>query len=459
MELGRLSRETITALDTVLSGFDGALVVDKQGQVIIFTEGYASVAGIPREKVLGRNVLEFWPDSRMMEVVASGNPIYIDLWDAGSETVFVSRLPITQEGRILGAIGVCVFRYMNEAKRFANRVRRMGDELNYYKSQLSKISGAMYSLDSIIGQSEAINGAKRDVEVLGKLSSPVLIVGETGSGKELFAHAIHQSGPRYDRPFIRVNCASIPDNLVESELFGYEEGAFTGARKGGKPGKFELAHGGTILLDEINELPYHIQAKMLRVLQEGEVDRVGSTAVKYVDVRIICATNANLGELIKEKRFRQDLFYRINSFQLQVPPLRERLEDIPLLCDYFLANWADELGINKLKADDRVLQCFRRHSWPGNVRELRSVIQRACIVAGSGTIRLHHLPPELINQVEGMEASAADGLEIYMDRAEKDHILSILQSVRWNRNKAAEVLKINRTQLYRKMKKHSLLNE
>ncbi|MGE5405096.1 MAG: sigma-54 interaction domain-containing protein, partial [Candidatus Saccharibacteria bacterium] len=374
-------------------------------------------------------------------------------------TVFVSRVPIWTEGRIVGAVAVCVYRYLDEAQGFADNVRKMGRELHYYKTQMRKLSGARYSFDAIVGSSSAIETAKENAGQLIKTKAPVLITGETGTGKELFAHAIHQAGPRRDRPFIRINCASIPENLVESELFGYDEGAFTGAKKGGKPGKFELAHGGTIFLDEINELPYYIQAKLLRVLQEGEIDRVGGTQVSVVDVRVISATSADLQKLVKEKKFREDLFYRINAFQLKIPALRERTDDIPLLCEHFIDNCNYELGTTATSVDSKVLQIFAQHNWPGNVRELRNIMQRACLNAGSDAIQVMHLPPEFANKLVTADSSEVQDLQSVLDSAEKQHIIKVLQSVRWNRNKAAEILGINRTQLYRKMKKYELLEQ
>ncbi|MEN6348344.1 MAG: sigma 54-interacting transcriptional regulator [Syntrophomonas sp.] len=444
-------------LDTVLNGFDGALVVDENGLIVVYTDNYAEVTGLPKDLILGKYVLDVFPDSRMMEVVNSGEPVYIDLWQAGAETVFVSRYPIIVEGEIVGAVAVCVFRYLDEARKFAERVGSMGRELQYYKTQLRKLSGAKYSFDTIIGASQAIMATKKSAEPMVKARTPVLILGETGTGKELFAHAIHQASPRRDRPFIRVNCASIPESLVESELFGYEEGAFSGARKGGKPGKFELANGGTIFLDEINELPYHVQAKLLRVLQEGEIDHVGGTDLSYIDVRVLSATSADLSSLIKEKLFREDLYYRINAFQLRIPPLRERIDDIRLICDYLIENSNSELGTDVIKVDAAVLDLFFRYQWPGNVRELRNVIQRACLIAGYGIVRLEHLPPEFAVEIETRPVNQKNELDAVIQNAEKEQLLKVLGAVGWNRNRASEMLGINRTQLYRKMKKHDLL--
>ena len=458
IDIGTLSVKTLEAIDTALNAFDGGIVIDEKGYILVYTENYAKLAGIPKEGKLGMHVLDVFPKSRMLEVVTTGQPIYIDLWETGVDTVFCSRYPIRSEGRIVGAIAVSVFRYFDEAHRFAERLQSMGQELQYYKSQLQKLSGAKYSFDKIIGNSPAIMSAKYNAQPMVKTRTPVLILGETGTGKELFAHAIHQAGPRSDRPFIRVNCASIPENLAESELFGYEEGAFSGARKGGKPGKFELAHGGSIFLDEINELPYHVQAKLLRVLQEGEIDHVGGTNLTHIDVKVISATSADLNQLIKERLFREDLYYRINAFQLTVPPLRERIEDIPLFCEYFVDNSNREFDTAIFKVDAEVCNLFARYHWPGNVRELRNVLQRSSLIAGCGNISLNHLPPEFISKIETTDTVQVNELESVIQQAEKGQILKVLRSVGWNRNKAAQMLGINRTQLYRKMKKYDLLS-
>lgn len=459
IRLSNLPARTLKIIGTVFNGFDGALIVDEKGHIAVITENYAEVAGVDKEEVTGKHVLEIFPKSRMIEVLTTGKPIFAELWEAGKETVWVTRVPIVSDGRIIGAAAVSVFRYIDEAKRFARQLKNMGSELEYYKSQVRKLSGARYSFDAIVGTSAALSIAKTNAQRMAGNRAPVLIVGETGTGKELFAHAIHQASPRRDRPFIRVNCASIPDNLSESELFGYEEGAFTGARKGGRAGKFELAHGGTIFLDEINELPGNIQAKLLRVLQEGEIDRIGGTDVSLVDVRVISATSAHLNELVEQKLFRQDLFYRINAFILVIPSLRERLEDIPLLCEHFIDNCNYELGTAVAGIDRKVLQAFARYDWPGNVRELRNVIQRACLNAGADIIKINHLPFESAGRKGISQSSEGEGLQEYLDGAERDYIVTVLQSVRWNRNRAAEVLGIHRTSLYAKMKKYGLLEQ
>jgi transcriptional regulator with PAS, ATPase and Fis domain len=458
LKLSDLSPNTLRTIDRIFNGFDGALIVDDKGYIVIITDKYASLADLNKEAVTGRHVLEVFPKSRMMEVINSGKPIYADLWSVGGETAFVSRVPIFWGGRIIGAAAVSVFRYVEEAQHFAQRISQLDHELKYYKEQVRELSGAKYSFDSIVGSSHAIARVKSEAQQVSKTRMPVLIEGETGTGKELFAHAIHQDSPRRESPFIRVNCASIPPHLSESELFGYEEGAFSGAKKGGKPGKFELANGGTIFLDEINELPIPVQAKLLRVLQEGEIERVGGTHIKMVDIRVISATAADLKKLVGEKSFREDLYYRLNAFALKVPPLRQRLDDIALLCSYFISNFNNEIGCSISGIDDNALDVLGVYTWPGNVRELKNVIERACINARSGMIKQNHLPGEIMCDLAAANASVDFSLETYMDSAEKEMILRVLNAVKWNRGKASKLLNIHRTSLYAKMKKYGLEN-
>lgn len=447
----------LKAIEHLLDSFDGAIVIDKTGKVVIITDKYADLAGVNKADVLGASIFEYFPDSRMMEVVRTGKPIHADLWETNGVTVFVSRMPLTWNGQIVGACGVSVFRYVNEAQDFAQRLNNLDLELQYYKTQVRKLSGARYSFDAIVGSSPAITQAKNYAMQVARTRATVLLAGETGTGKELFAHAIHQESPRRERPFVRVNCAGIPENLAESELFGYEDGAFTGARKGGKPGKFEIAHGGTIFLDEINELPYHVQAKLLRVLSDGEIERVGGTEINLIDTRIISATNIDLRKAVQDNLFREDLFYRLNVNIIRIPSLRERRADIPLLCDYFLDQCNEELGTHISGMEKSVFNFFSNYDWPGNVRELKNTIERMCIQARRGPLQINHLPRTILRTSVELLAETDFSLEAQMNAAEKELLIKALQSVHGNRTKAARLLNIHRTSLYAKMKKHDLL--
>lgn len=448
----------LKAIEHMLDGFDGAIIIDKTGKVVVITEKYADLAGLNKNEVLGSQISDYFPATRMLEVVRSGVPIHADLWEVNGVTVFVSRMPLTWNGQIVGACGVSVFHYANEAKDFAQRLNNLDLELQYYKTQVRKLSGARYSFDAIIGSSPAIIQAKNYAMQLARTRASVLLVGEAGTGKELFAHAIHQESPRRERPFVRANCASTPRHLSEPELFGYEDGAFAGARKGGKPGKFEIAHGGTIFLDEINELPFHAQAKLLRVLSDGEIERVGSSEINLIDTRIISGTEIDLREAVENNQFRQDLYYRLNLNIIRIPALRERRSDIPVLCGYFIDQCNEELGTHISGIEKNVLDFFNNYDWPGNVRELKNTIERMCIQARLGPLQINHLPGAILRTSGDLLAETDFSLEAQMNAAEKELLMKVLQSVQWNRTKAARLLNIHRTSLYAKMKKHGLLD-
>ena len=299
-----------------------------------------------------------------------------------------------------------------------------------------------------------------------KTTSTVLIRGESGTGKELLANAIHNASSRSNQPFIKVNCAAIPESLMESELFGYCEGAFTGAMRGGKPGKFELADGGSILLDEIGDLHLGLQSKLLRVLQEFEIERLGGTNTINVDVRVIAATNRDLIELIKQGKFRSDLYYRLNVIDLTAPPLRERREDIDYLTDYLLEKITDRLHVPLVGISDEARRRLREYDFPGNVRELENVLERAInvIIGNTDTIQPENL--SLLGMSTGFSLSSVDNntmpetaattLEETMLLAEKNAILEALNRSEGNRKKAAQLLNIHRSLLYKKMHKHNI---
>jgi len=283
----------------------------------------------------------------------------------------------------------------------------------------------------------------------------VLIRGESGTGKELLAHAIHNLSPRRSCPFVKVNCAAVPENLLESELFGYEEGAFTGAKKGGKPGKFEQAHGGTIFLDEIGDMPLKMQVKILRVLQEKEVERLGSTKTINVDVRVIAATNRNLERLINERKFREDLFYRLNVVNLEIPPLRERKEDIPLLADFLVKKLCKSLGIGEKNISQSTYNVLLRYKWPGNVRELENALERALNVIDSDIIQPEHLP-YYIRQSGNSLKDGVFNLKSIVEETEKETIKRALNADGGSSLEAAKLLGISKSTFYDKLAKYGI---
>jgi DNA-binding NtrC family response regulator len=309
-------------------------------------------------------------------------------------------------------------------------------------------------LKDIVGTSPKIQAVFDVIKKVVDYDVTILICGESGTGKELVAQAIHGNSPRRNNPFIKLNCAALPETLLESELFGYEKGAFTGATNS-KPGRFEMARGGTMFLDEIGDTSLSMQSKLLRVLQEKEFERVGGKETLKVDVRIVAATNKDLKKEVEEKRFREDLYYRLNVVPIYVPPLRERIEDIPLLTNYFLKelNLLFQKDFNSVSPE--ALACFMSYGWPGNVRELRNVLEKAVLLGDGKVITLNHLPEE-IRKNNSEILPAAMPRNSSLDEIEKYHIYRTLQEVGWNQTKAAERLNIHRNTLREKIRKFNL---
>ena len=336
----------------------------------------------------------------------------------------------------------------------------MESKLDYYRQEWKRVVGARYTFHSIFADHPLIKEAIQLAKKISSSRSTILILGESGTGKELFAHAIHADSPRADGPFIRVNCAAIPKDLLEAELFGYEEGAFTGARKGGKPGKVELAHRGTLFLDEIGDMPLDMQSKLLRVLQEKEVERVGATRPTQVDIRVIAATHRSLETLIKEGTFREDLYYRLQVFTIQIPPLRVQGSSILAMANYLIQKLNSELCTSVTGISPRVEAILLSHSWPGNVRELQNVLERAVQVADHGKLEPVHLPPYLQERkvVVNGENVTLD-LEAELAKTEKRVLLAALQRAGGNKVKAASLLGMHRASLYRKLEKYGISGE
>jgi len=309
----------------------------------------------------------------------------------------------------------------------------------------------------LIGSSQAMEEVHGLIKQVAPSDSTVLILGETGTGKELVANSIHKNSNRAEKPFVRINCAAIPDGLMESELFGHEKGAFTGAHAR-KPGKFELADGGTMLLDEVAELPLPLQAKLLRVLQENTYERVGGTGTINIDVRIICATSKDMEQAVKNGGFRQDLYYRLNVIPINLPPLRERKDDIPALTGHFLREFSMKRGI-AMEISPEAMQCLLDYPYPGNVRELKNIIERASVLAPEPVIRPADLPADF-NSTAGLEKHAPEmNLSAAVAVAERACILEALRRTNGQRTKAAELLGISRKNLWEKLKQHQLSTE
>ncbi len=354
--------------------------------------------------------------------------------------------------------------------------QRLAEQLRHYAGYLDQEWHGAFNFGQLVGDSPTLQAALSRAEQVARTAATVLLRGESGTGKELVAHAIHINSPRESKPFVRVNCAALAAGVLESELFGHERGAFTGAVSR-HPGRFELAHGGTLFLDEIGDLPMEIQVKLLRVLQERTFERVGGSETLNVDVRIISATHRNLEALVAEGRFREDLYYRLNVFPIHLPPLRERIDDVPMLCQHFLQKWRHYSGGRAVSLEPAALGLLMRYSFPGNVRELENLLQRALILAGGPAVRVCDLefsgspasgtaatatalsappsPPPLSSDPAG---AAGRTLTDRLGEQERSEILAALEKSEGRIAAAARLLGINRSTLYYRLRKHELLH-
>ncbi|RMF60202.1 MAG: sigma-54-dependent Fis family transcriptional regulator [Calditrichaeota bacterium] len=332
-------------------------------------------------------------------------------------------------------------------------------ELQKENTNLKRALKEKYSLDRFVGQNYQIKQLFDTLQIAFESDASVFIQSENGTGKELIASAIHYNSARKGKPFIKINCASIPENLIESQLFGHEKGAFTGAIRTVK-GVFEEAHEGTLLLDEVTEMPPHLQAKLLRVLQEGEFCRVGSNQIIRTDVRIIATSNCDVQKAIEEERFRQDLFFRLDVISVRIPPLRDRKDDIPLLCDHFVRMYAEKYAKPVRGVDESVLEYFYNYHWPGNVRELENVIQRSVLVCrDSDHIQLHHVLSQWPSMTQGQDSQSLSGRDMSIEEMEKRLIASTLKRHNYHKTKTAEILGITLKTLRKKIIEYGLERE
>ncbi|GGM42124.1 hypothetical protein GCM10011351_30250 [Paraliobacillus quinghaiensis] len=436
------------------------ILVDKDTRVVMINQIFADFLGYTKEEIIGKKVNDIDKNSRFPYVYQTKKEEIA--WKHKFEngrTAIVHRIPILDEDDVvIYGFGLVLFQDMNEFKDVIEKSKLLESGLNYAMKKLKQIQGAKYSFNSIIGNSTGMGHANYMSRRAAQTNSNVLILGESGTGKELFAHAIHNGSDRSHQQFVKINCAAIPADLLESELFGYDEGAFTGAKKGGKIGKFELANGGSIFLDEISEMPLGMQAKLLRVLQEKEIERVGGTKTIPIDSRVIAATNQDLAEKVKKKEFRSDLFYRLNVMAIEIPPLREREGDIEIISYKLLEKLSDQLGKFVTHISNDAMKILSAHEWPGNVRELENVLERAINLADSDTILPIHLPYHLKPKSKRVHYKKGT-LKEMIEHTEKEMILDLLKETGWNKMKTAEILDISRSSLYDKLDKYGIHNE
>lgn len=460
LELGELLKLAVDALYLLI-------VVDEHGVIRHISQPYASILGLDIQEIVGQPVDKVIPNTRLLHILKSGQSELGQLFimKNGLPTI-CNRFPIVdKEGNLKGALSTATFRDIDNVSRVNDELSRLRRENKAYKQKLKSLVWKDFSIDSIIGRSASIKKLKATIEKMAPTNLSVLITGETGVGKEVFANAVHALSNRSGENFVKINCAAIPADLLESELFGYAEGAFSGAARGGRVGKLEFANMGSVLLDEIGEMPLALQSKLLRVLQEHEFERVGSNKTVKLDVRIIASTNQNIESMVSQGTFRRDLYYRLNVVELHVPPLRERIEDLPLFCDYFI-NKINQFHCCSISGlDEEVMKSLALYRWPGNIRELEHVLERACVASPIGALTLEHfdffiprmkqysLPQnECVSEDDRCPVSLAG----YKKQAERKAIIQALQQTQGNKSQAAKLLSITRSQLYEKIKEYSI---
>jgi transcriptional regulator with PAS, ATPase and Fis domain len=466
------SLDAAETLSIVLeSAYEGIAVIDKSGIIREINEAYCRFIGRKREEVIGKHVTSVIENTRLHIVIETGVAEKGYIQRIQGQDMVVHRIPIFKGGTVVGAIGMLIFEGVTELYNILGRMQELSRKVNVNDTKAQMKHKTCNGFDNIIGRSENIYDVKRTARKAANTPSTVLITGESGTGKEMFARAIHEVSPYAEGNFISVNCAAIPEHLLEAELFGYEDGAFTGAKKGGKPGKFELAHKGTLFLDEIGDMPTLMQSKILRVLQEREVERVGSVSKHHVDVRVIAATNRKLERMLQEGKFREDLYYRLNIIRFEIPPLRERKEDIPDLLMYHLYRICEGFGIKNKTFSPEAMAVLINYKWPGNVRELVNTVEMLASLSESDVIQVQELP------LKFHESSMEHGVQEYslqtyrtaknmfadtkdtLAEREKELILKTLVETYGNKAAAARKLGIQRSTLYEKLKKYGLNNE
>lgn len=435
---------------------DVVLILDADTTIVYANEAYAKILGVPVHKVLGRRLDQIEPKALSIEVLRTGEPVLnrpAYLHSVGIDVIGQS-FPLLEGKNIVGSF--TIINNVSEVVRLNRELQLTQGVADYLREQLNQFEQLPSSFQEYIGQNSRLRETLCLAAKVAKTDSTVLIRGESGVGKEVLARAIHNCSRRKDNPLIKVNCAAIPENLLESELFGFEDGAFTGAKKGGKLGKFELAHSGTIFLDEIGDMSISMQAKLLRVLQEKEFERIGGTKSIKVNIRVIAATNRDLEKMIEEGTFRRDLYYRLNIVPLFLLPLRERKDDIPALIKNFLIQLSKDVG-SELTISLQTMRILKSYDWPGNVRELQNVLEHASIVCGGGQIHPQHLPAYLHStQKDDLQAQENSyDLKEAVANLERELITAALANSN-NRSSAIQALNISRRAFYDKLRRYNI---
>lgn len=452
------SFDRLTFLENILDKIEeGVVVIDERGIIVLCNSAYCRLLGRASGEVVGRPIKEIDSKSglvgfrkgKKLEKVIS-NEIN------GSSTIHFLK-EIHSSGENMMAAEFIINYDPTWTNGIISRVKKLEGQVDYYRDTVIRLKEYNESMDQIVGRSSKILDLKKTIRMVGQTNSSILIQGESGTGKELFARAIHGASPRCCQPLIKINCAAIPEPLLEAELFGYEDGAFTGAKRGGKIGRFELAHQGTLFLDEIGDMPLSMQAKLLRVLQEREFERVGGTKSISIDIRLVSATNKDLWSEVGRGTFREDLYFRLNVVNIHIPSLRERKDDIPLLSKFILAKLARKMGYYPMSIADEVIKLFGQYSWPGNIREMENVLESALnMLDGDNEVKTSHIPFRLQHLVTDSSPKNARSLHMVVEEAERTAMIMALKQVDGDFNKAADLLSISRSSFYLKAKKYAI---
>jgi len=446
--------------DLFSSVSEGMMLVDRGGRVVWINEGYKRflpALGFARaEDFVGRPVEEVVPNTLMHHVLETGKPILIDLLTNKAGTFVVSRIPLRDEaGEVIGAIGIVLFDHPETTLQpLIAKFARMQQDLDEARKELAAQRRTKYTFASFIGTSPAALEVKRQARRAAQTDSTVLLLGETGTGKELLAHAIHASSARAERPFIGVNLAAVPETLMEAEFFGVAPGAYTGADRKSRDGKFKLADKGTLFLDEAGDMPLALQAKLLRALQEQEIEPLGSNKVIKVDVRVIAATSRDLKAMVADGRFREDLYYRLNVLPVKLPPLRDRLTDLEALAESLLESIAARTGMPQRELSPSALAVLAAHRWPGNIRELRNALEQAAMLTDNPRLAAEdfaQVMPAPAAQSERRKSGPLRPLPQLIAELERSSIQSALAATGGNKVSAAKMLGISRATLYEKL--------
>lgn len=437
----------------------GLIIIDMQGKVIYLNDQCAEYFQVNKVDYIGLDIRELFPETKMLENLDNNEPSIV-FYNSFLGIGISMHVPIFENGKKVALMEYDVVQRSELLYELSEGYRRFLDqELMQIAGELTTLERTKYTINDIIGTSRAMVELKEKIVSTASTSSTVMITGETGTGKELVAHAIHNLSSRRRERFIKVNASSFPENLVESELFGYESGSFTGAKKEGKKGKFELADKGTLFIDEINQMPLSVQPKLLRALQEKEIDRIGGDKPVPVDVRIIAASNEDLYELVKAGKFRGDLYYRLNVISIDIPPLRERIEDLECIAQSVIEELNVQMGASVSGIDKETIEILKQREWPGNVRELRNAIERAMNFTTDNILDIDDFnleAGELLTSVSISDMSKDKGkrlLDQAKNKAEREVILKVLSHFNNNKSKTAEYLGIARPLLYQKMKR------